>query len=316
MGLILLVVGAKVLVQSASVLALLSNISPFVVGLTIVAMGTSAPELFVSISANIQNLGPLVFGNLIGSNIINISLVLGISAIILPVPVRQKTSLIEWGLMFSSTLVVMGLLWNLEVSKREGILLVFLMIVFVLLFFWRGREGLDVQDESVLDELKELKMKIEASNHFRVIFKNIFLLFTGFVCLYFGSEFFVKGAVYLAEIWRISERVIGLTVVAFGTGLPELATVVAASYKRKSDLGIGTLLGSNLFNLVGILGLCALLKPLQASRHSLMYDLPWLLGISAFLLIPLVSRKPIGRLMGIIFLMIYSIYAVSLFYVV
>ena len=242
LGLTMLVVGAESLVKGASGLALSFKISPLVVGLTIVAFGTSAPELFVSIKSAIDGHPDLAFGNVIGSNMCNITLILGITAIIFPVAVQKNILNFDWPVAFLSIILLYVLTLDHNVNMLDGLVFVSMIILYNVILIKMSR--------------KETKAKIEegeveeSPTQFGGIIKDILFIAVGSVGLVFGSEWLVDSASAIALNLGVSKRLVGITIVALGTSMPELVTSVVAAYRKNSDLGLGNLVGSNIIQCI------------------------------------------------------------------
>jgi cation:H+ antiporter len=251
LGLLLLSAGAEGLVRGGASLALSWRISPLAVGLTVVAFGTSAPELAVSVRAALADQGAIAAGNVVGSNIFNIAAILGLSAVIAPLAVHVRLIRIDIPLMLAVTVAGIAVLFDGAVSRVEGLALATGLVVYtiVTLRLARGAEASAV--EGTPAPLPSTALAVV-------------LVLAGLAGLVFGAEWFVRGAVDLARRAGMSEAVIGLTIVAAGTSLPELATSIVAAARRQTDIAIGNIVGSNLFNLLGILGIAATVKPLAA----------------------------------------------------
>ncbi|MEK7544700.1 MAG: calcium/sodium antiporter [Patescibacteria group bacterium] len=254
-GFLLLIKGADLLVDGSASIAKKLKISSIVIGLTIVAFGTSAPELIVSIFASVQGNSEIAIGNILGSNIANILLILGISAIIYPITAKRNTILKEIPLSLLA-IIVLGLMANdmlidgtsfSGITRIDGFILLAFFIIFLYYIF-----GIAKSDESTAEE--EIKV---LSNS-----KSAIFIILGLVSLTIGGKWIVDGAVQIAEFFGVSQSLIGLTIVAVGTSLPELATSAMAAYKKQSDIAIGNIVGSNIFNIFWILGLSAIIRPL------------------------------------------------------
>ena len=295
-GLFLLFLGADWLVKGSITLALHFGLSPLVVGLTVVALGTSFPEALVSIQAAIENRGGIALGNVVGSNILNIALILGISALFNPLKVDSHLVKADVPLMAAASFMLIVLLEDFHISRLEGSFL--LLCIFGYIF----GNILTVKRTS----FEENKVSgLEVTNDSRKSFwKDIILLFVGLLALSFGSNLLVDGAVDLARILGLSEALIGLTIVSIGTGTPELATALMAAYRKKSDLAIGNAVGSNLFNIMFVVGIAALVSPLDSTgiKES---DLYVMMGLSLILLPTVITGRVIDRKEGFIFLAIY-----------
>lgn len=297
LGIVLLLFGGDWLVKASVDIALRARISLLVVGMTVVSFATSAPELLVSLKAAIDGHVDISFGNVIGSNIANIALILGLTAMVFPMQVSERTIRIDWGIMFLVTLLLFGFLWDGKLVFWEGLVL-FVLLVLYNLFQIRGSRKEQKQVE--VSDAKLLKL-----------WQMVFYLAAGVAGLKFGSEFLVEGAVNIATDYGISERVVGLTVVSIGTSLPELAASLMASLKGEQDLSLGNLIGSNIFNILAVLGITGLIVDLPVQSEALMtFDFPWLIGISLVLLPMMLffRRAVITRWQGFLVFALYALY--------
>ena len=280
LSLVALYIGAGWLVQGSSALALKAKISPLVVGLTIVAFGTSAPELVVSLNATLSGQGDIAIGNIVGSNIFNIGVILGVSATICPLQVKKQLLRIEIPVMLATTVLFTILFWNGTLGRTEGLFFLTGIIIYTIFsLFYSRKHGTEGSSQELEEQPK----------HWAV---DTLAIVGGLVVLVFASRLLVDNAVSIAKELGVSEAVIGLTIVAAGTSMPELATSIVAAYKRKTDIAIGNIVGSNL--LLTIAGSCALIHPIEAKNVNYI-DLLVMLGISV-LLLPLVkSGQKISR---------------------
>lgn len=300
LGFVLLVVGGEYLVRSSVALSFKFNISKMVIGLTVVSFATSLPELLVSLQAALEGFSDISLGNVIGSNIANLGLVLGITAIISPLVIDRDFYKFNWPVMMLFSIVLYFFLRSgHEISRIEGIILFLAVIAYVFFLLRRARKQKEVNLDEVDDSLQE------TSN-----FKIILWLLIGAVALYFGSEWLVSGAVDIAERFEVSQRVISVTMIAVGTSIPELAASVMAALKKEKAISIGNLIGSNIFNIGSVLGLTAMIHPIKMqSTAVLTNDIFWMIGF-ALVLIPLVflpKKLHFTRYKG---LLIFAAYAV------
>jgi len=254
-GSIGLFIGAEGLVRGASSLAIRLGISPLVVGLTIVAFATSSPELVVSINAAIEGNAGIVVGNVVGSNICNIALILGLAAMISPISVKSQVVKREIPIMIIVSLILLLVLIDDEISRVEGIFLVLGIILYIILSY-----KYSIKEKDNIEVMKEFEDSIPKSPY--KIWQSLLLVLTGGLLLIFGSNLFVDGAIAIAQKFEVSQAVIGLTIVALGTSLPELATSIVASFKNENDIAIGNAVGSNIFNILSILGISSLIRPI------------------------------------------------------
>ncbi len=299
-GFVILVKGADFLVDGASSLAKKLSISEIAIGLTIVAFGTSAPELIVNIFASIGLHHEITFGNILGSNIFNILMVLGVAGIIAPIAVQRNTILKEIPFLLFATIISFLLaFWKRELSFSDGIILIIILIAFFIYVF-----GILKANPLQATDIKEFSFLI-----------TILLLAGGIIGLFLGGKFVVDHSVKIAKILGVSEKFIGLTIVALGTSLPELVTSVVAMMKKRNDLAIGNVVGSNIFNLLLVLGVSSIISPV-AYRIALNPDFFFLIAITLFLFLTLFVGKKhkLTRLEAIIFLLLYFGYILFLFY--
>lgn len=303
MGLIALYFGAEALVKGGAGLALRLGLTPLVIGLTVIAFGTSSPEMVVSLQASLSGNGPIAIGNIIGSNICNIALILGLCAMISPLTAAAQVIRREVPIMIGASVVALLVLADGHVARWEGAILVTGLIVYTALTVRQARAETAAASAEFSQELGQRRP--------RGLGLSIVGVIGGLAILVFGSHFFVKGAVTLAESWGMSQIAIGLTIVAIGTSLPELATSLLASLKRQGDVAIGNVVGSNIFNVLGILGVAALVQPITAP------ELAWAdLGVMmlvALALLPVVrTGGRISRWEGAGLLIVYIGYTIWL----
>lgn len=300
-GIALIIYGANWLVEGASSVAKKFGISDLVIGLTIVAFGTSAPELTVNIFSALKGSTDIAVGNVLGSNICNILLILGITTIISPIKIKKNTQWREIPFALLSA-IVLGIVANdilLDnatngnfITRVDGLILLCFMAIFLVYTFEIARY---TSDSETLEAVVPLP-----------IWKSAALIVAGLAGLFFGGQYLVEGAVNIAKLLGMTEKVIGLTIIAIGTSLPELATSIVAARAKKADMAIGNVIGSNIFNTFFILGTTSMIKPLPISA-SLSTDLMVNLGVSILLFIAtfVFSRNVLGRSEGIIFVSLY-----------
>jgi cation:H+ antiporter len=283
-GLVLLVAGGEGLVRGASGIALAARLSPAVVGLTIVAAGTSMPELVVSLqSAAVGKVG-IAFGNVVGSNIFNIAAILGLAAMVKPLRVTGTTLRLEWPVMMVAALLLLLLGRDGTMDRLEGGCLLALMVAFTSFAVWSGRRSeqpvLDAARDEAGDEMVTASFGATGS---RAFVYNMLAIVGGAALLAGGSTLLVHGAVDIASSLGVSETVIGLTIVAAGTSTPELVTSLVASRRGRDDIAIANVVGSNIFNVLGILSVTALVLPMEVPDVIMSRDIWWMLGASALL---------------------------------
>jgi cation:H+ antiporter len=305
-GLIVLVWSADKFVLGAAATARRLGMSPLVVGLTIVSIGTSAPELFVSAVAALDGVGNLAIGNAIGSNITNIGLVLGITALIAPIPLQQKLLRKELPLLMLVTVLASLTLVDLQLTLLDAVFLIIgLVVAMYILFQESGDAGEPLVDEDEAAEIEALSSRMA-----------ITWLVVGLLALMASSKALVWGATLIAQSFGVSDLVIGLTIVAIGTSLPELAASVASALKGHHEIAIGNVIGSNIFNLLMVMPVPGLLAGIQVEPMALYRDVPVMLLLTAALLaLFIVNRKSgtFGRASGLFLTLSYCAYMVSLF---
>ena len=303
-GLAMLYAGSELLIRGSVSIAKRMHISQLVIGLTVVAFGTSTPELVVSINAAIVGQADVSLGNIIGSNIVNIGLILGLSAAIFPIAVRIKTIRREIPIMLAVSLILIPMSLDGAISQVEGVLLVLSLIVFIYFSYSQSKK-----------ENNQTQMPVEMDNSYNkpahVLTKNVVFVVAGILLLYFGSSLTVDNAVQIANSMGISERVIGLTVIAIGTSLPELITSVGAARKRHADLSIGNIIGSNIFNVLGILGISSLISSIKVNP-AIFTDYAVMIGFSIVLIPVMRSGFTITKKEGYALVTAYSLYLIFL----
>jgi len=313
-GIALLYYGAEWLIRGGVSIALKLQVSTLVIGLTLVAFGTSMPELVVSTDAAIKGAqgmtgaGDISIGNVVGSNICNIALILGLSAVIRPLPVNKQFLRNEvWWMLGSAILLTVFHYFNQRLGRLAGLFFLLGIITFTGLSYRAGRK-LELQKS---EEEKTLEKQEDAGPILPVVL-SLILVVGGLIALIGGGKLFVNAAVLIAQLMGISEAVIGLTIVAVGTSMPELATSVVAAIKGENDIAIANVVGSNIFNILAILGVAPLIAPIKSAGIS-MIDMYMMLGV-CILLIAFMKPLKINRYMGAFFLLIYTAYTVYLFY--
>ena len=298
-GLVLLFFGADWLVKGAVTLALHLGLSPLIVGLTVVALGTSLPEALVSVQATLNNQGGIALGNVIGSNILNIALILGLSSLLQPLKVDSHIVKADVPILVGSSFLLLVLLEDFHISRLEGALLLLGIVFYVCGNIMTVKRTSPKEDEIEGMEIPE--------NPSKNLIRDIGFLILGLVALALGSNFLVSGAVDLARIWGLSEALIGLTIVSIGTGTPELATALMAAYRKTADIAIGNAVGSNIFNILFVVGLAGLVSPMDATGIN-SSDLYVMLGLSLLLLPTVWTGMVLDRKEGFLFLTIYVAY--------
>ena len=302
-GLAVLVAGGELLVRGAASIALRLRLSPLVVGLTIVAFGTSAPELFISVQAALEGSPDLAMGNVIGSNICNLALVLGLTAVITPVPVRNDSLKIDWPVTMGSSLLLYLIVRDNLIHWPEGLLFLALIVTYTYAIIRKSRR----ETQSAEELAEELELPPQTAS----MGKDILFIGLGTVGLALGSDWFVDGAQDLAIAFGVSERIVGITVLALGTSLPELVTAVVAAMKKETDIALGNLMGSNIFNILSILGITSVIASIRVNDVIIHSDMIWMLLITFLILPMMLYRKVVKRVEGIILLAIYVYYIYS-----
>ncbi len=305
-GLLLLGVGGEVLVRSAVAIARLARLTPAVVGLTVIAMGTSFPELAVSIMAARAEEPDIAVGNVIGSNIFNITAVLGVTALISGLPVHRAAVRLEWPVMFLAGIACIVLMRDGVLDRLEGGFFVVSLIAFTAYAVHIARREVKGREQAELEEAVETR-SVPLSN-WRGLAVALPAAAAGVALLALGGRLLVDGAVSLAQLLGMSERLIGLTIVAAGTGMPELVASLVAAARRQIDIIVSAMIGSSVFNMLGILGVAALAQPLRFSAVLGSTDLIWMIGASLLLLPILWGGMRVSRWEGILLLSAYIAY--------
>ena len=291
------------MVRGAASIALRLRLSPLVVGLTIVAFGTSAPELFISVQAALEGSPDLAMGNVIGSNICNLALVLGITSIITPVPVRRDSFTIDWPMAMGSSLLLYLIVQDNLIRWPEGLLFLSILITYTYFIIRKSRR----ETKSAEELAEELELPDQTTN----VGKDLLYIGAGTIGLSLGSDWFVDGAQEIAIAFGVSERIVGITVLALGTSLPELVTATVAAFKKETDIALGNLMGSNIFNILSILGITSVIASIRVNDVIIHSDMIWMLLIT-FLVFPMMLyRKVVKRVEGLILFAIYVYYIYS-----
>ncbi len=306
-GFYILIKGADLLVDGSSSLARRFNVSDLVIGLTVVAFGTSTPELFVNIIASINGNTGIAIGNVIGSNIANILLILGLSSLVYPIRVTKGTvwkeipfsllSVIALGIMVNGQYI--NNMGQNSLERSDGLLLLLFFIIFIYYTF------------SIASKIDDVSGKICVTEY--SVLRSCLMVILGLICLTIGAKWIVDGAVHIAAFFGMSESLIGLTIVAVGTSLPELATSVAAAYKKNVDIAVGNVVGSNIFNILFVLGVSSLIKPLPFAGSSNV-DIAVVIFASLLLFFSMFTgkRHTLDRWQGCLFLVSYAVYVAFL----
>ncbi len=294
--------GAEWLVRGSARLASSVGVSPIVVGLTVVSMGTSAPELWISVVASLGGSPDLAMGNVMGSNLANLGLVLGISAIVRPLRVSTQVVTREVSVMFFITAALLPLIWNEHIGRIEGLFLVAMLVAY-LAYVLRSAKTEDTDAPGEYEYQESIHGGVGLSS--RTIARDVAFILVGIAGLVLGAFAIRESAVALAQAMGISELVIGVTPVSIGTSLPELATCAVAAWRREADIAVGNILGSNVFNIAGVLGVTSLVAPLDFDAEVLRLQFPAVMVISV-LMVPIVRhRLVIRRREGVLLLCTY-----------
>jgi cation:H+ antiporter len=315
LGLVALVVGAELMVRGASKLALSFGISPLVVGLTIVAFGTSAPELAVSVQSAWAGQVDIALGNVVGSNLFNVLFILGISAVIVPLVVHQQIIRQEVPIMIGASLLLWAMAADGGISRWEGFLLAGLVIAYTIFVIRQSRRETAATQAEVEAEYGEAFDDASASGWDSHWSMQLVMLFAGLGLLVLGANWLVEAAVAFAKYLGVSELIIGLTIVAVGTSLPEVATSILAALRGERDIAVGNVVGSNIFNILSVLGFSASIAPgdLIVAPAMLAFDLPVMVAVALLCLPVFFSRGLITRGEGVLFLALYSAYTLYLY---
>jgi len=294
-GLTLLVGGGEALVRGASGIALLAKVTPAVVGLTIVAAGTSMPEMVVSLQSAIEGSPGIAVGNVVGSNIFNIAAILGLTALIRPLRIQGNTVRLEWPVMMLAAFQFHLLARDASVDRLEGGYLLTALIAFVAYAVWLGRKSATTEEKEGFEEIATASFGRTGNT---AITFNIVAIVAGVGLLAGGSTALVRGAVGVASALGVSDTVIGLTIVAAGTSAPELVTSIVAAWRGRDDIAVANVVGSNIFNVLGIAGTTALVHPLPVPAEILARDNWWMLGASLLLFPLMKTGMRVNRIEG------------------
>ncbi|MCI0499678.1 MAG: calcium/sodium antiporter [Planctomycetales bacterium] len=307
-GLALLYFGAELLVKGAVAIAQRVGVRPLVIGLTIVAFGTSMPEMTVSVLSAIQGSGDIAATNVVGSNIFNVAFILGLASLICPIRISSQLIKVDTPIMIGVSLLCVGVLYDKHLSRPEGLLLFIGIVAYTWFAFYLARKK---PSETILHEAEEMLREQKSDWISASGWRAGGVVVGGLVLLVLGSKALVAGSIQLAQKAGLSEAVIGLTIVSAGTSLPELATSVVAAMRRQPDIAVGNIVGSNIFNILAILGLSSLLFPYSAPGMTAV-DL-WVMLAIGILLLPLMwTRLSLSRLEGAGLLACYGMYLVHL----
>lgn len=306
-GLLLLFIGGEFLVRGSVQISKHLGISTILIGVIVVGFGTSTPELLVSIKASLTGESDIALGNIVGSNIANILLILGLASVITPIVCDDKAIKRDsFAVLISSILLIIFSYFQI-INRIEGLIMFSCLIMYLIYSYKMEKKdkALAIISKFVKTAHEQEAKEFIDGMSFSV---SLFVSISGIIMLFFGADFLVQGASSIARKLGISEAVIGLSLVAVGTSLPELATAISASIKKNSDVVIGNVLGSNLFNILGILGITSLIKPINVNTQIADFDIPFTLGISIFSLFMIFLFKKFDRMIGAILLISYVFY--------
>ena len=308
-GLALLIVGADLLVRGASRLAIAIGLSPLVIGLTVVAYGTSAPELAICLKASVAGQSGIVIGNVIGSNISNVLLILGLSALLKPLVVSRQLIRLDVPIMIASSLLMLFMAMDGMISRGESILLVIGIIIYTFWLLQISRK----ESKAIKDEYKK-KITSDKNDHFKKWLLYPAFIVIGLGLLVLGARFLVDAAVSIAESFGVSELIIGLTIIAVGTSLPEIATAIIATIRGNRDIVIGNVIGSNISNVLAIIGLTGVfaVEGIPVAQAALQFDIPVMIAVSIACLPIFLTGHRIGRKEGLLFFGYYIFYMLYL----
>lgn len=306
-GLVLLLISGEFLVKGGVSIASRLKMSSLVIGMTIVAFGTSAPEFIVSLRAALIGNPEIAIGNVIGSNIANIALIMGLTAVIYPLVVTKNTLRVDWPIMMLASLLFWLASLDGEISRTEGVLGVILLVAFITVQIITGKKNPSLVEE-------------ESNSKIYPIWLSVLFVLGSCVGLAFGADLLISGATVIASHLGVSDRVIGITIVAFGTSLPELVTSLIAAIRKESDIAIGNIIGSNIFNIFCIIGISSIVHPIKFDQVSFFDDMIWMCGISLLLLLVVLKynkkdffkKGRLGRIGGALLTLSYVVYLYTL----
>ena len=301
-GIVILFLSGKYLVDSSVVLSRHLRIPRAIIGLTVVAFGTSAPELLVSVQAAMAGFPEIAMGNVVGSNLSNILLVLALTALIFPISVSRSSVRTDWPMMMGVSLLLFLFVLNGNLARWEGLVLMAILAAYIVFSVKQARAGMRLQKAE--DEPPSMRVGVA-----------ILIFLVSCAGLAFGADLLVDNAAVIAEELGISRRVISVSMVAVGTSIPEVATSVIAAFKKETDISVGNIIGSNIMNILSVLGITAVIAPVGVDRAIALFDIPWMLGASLlllFLMLP-AARSRIDRWEGVLMILVYLLYLYLIF---
>ena len=300
-GLIILIIGGNLLLKSAVSISLKFKIPKILIGLTVVSLATSAPELIMSLKSALIGSPDLAIANVVGSNIANLGLVLGLTILLSPIKISKDIYKVDWPIMIFSSFCFYVMISDSVINRSEGVILVSFLIITIFSLIKHQK-----------NTKEEIDLEVESVDSF---IKSLIILIVGGFFLYLGSEWFISGAIELASFFGVSERIIGITVVSIGTSVPELVTSMVAIYNKEKSISLGNLLGSNIFNVFAVLGITSIVTPLFVSDTNIIdFDI-YIMLFFALIIFPLIympNRYVLGRKEGAIILFFYFLYVLNI----
>jgi cation:H+ antiporter len=306
-GFVLLLFGAEYLVRGAVALARRFKISPMIIGMTIVAYGTTAPELVVSLEASLSGAPGIAVGNVVGSNIANILLILGAASLVYPIHCAPRLLYRDSSVMLGAAFLFVALALTGSISRVQGILMIGAIVCYSIYTYWAERRR--ERHEDIIEREAE-----EFAEGPKSVWLAILSVVGGIAAVVAGARILISGAVVAARYFGVGEEVIGLTLVAIGTSLPELATALVAAWRRHTDVAIGNVIGANIYNILAIMGVVSIVSPLTIPPQIVRFDIWFMLGVTLALLVAVVVFKGVKRPVGIAFLGAYGIYVMLQYY--
>jgi len=319
LGLLLLFISGKYLVESSVLIAHRLRIPTMIIGLTVVAFGTSAPELLVSVQAAFRGYPEMAIGNVVGSNISNILLVLAITAIIYPIPVPASSVRKDWPMLMFVSLVLFAFAWDGSLNRSEGLILITLLALYLIYAVWSARRGMAakgaVHKAATISRDERKDSDAPGESRGMPLWLGLVIFLVSCAGLALGADLLVRNAATIATELGISQRVIAITMVAVGTSIPELSTSVIAALKKETDISVGNIIGSNIMNILSVLGITGIIRIIPVNSDLARFDIPWMVGVSLLLLLMMVpaARSRITRWEGIFMILIYLLYIYLIF---
>lgn len=300
LGFVILIFGGESLVRAAVSTALRFKIRPGVIGLTVIAAGTSAPEAFTSVTAAVKDAADIALGNVIGSNLFNLLAVVGLASLVKANKIENQTARIEWPFLLVASLILIGFGWDLEFLRFEGLIMLLILAVFLIYVLVEAKKA-GLEEFADKEDIKKLQSP----------WQELLFFALGFGGLTVGAYMVLEGGVTLGRIVGLSERVIGITIISVGTGLPELVTSIIAAKKGQNDIAVANVIGSNILNTLGVVGLAAGIMPIEVSPTLIHGDSFWMV-LATLMFFPLMFKRVISRLAGGILTSLYIAFIVYL----